>query len=122
MLHTLSQEQVPAIVAATPQPIEIPYLEIIEQVKRTPDAVAIIDGNIKLTYQQLHRLSNQVANYLQTLGVKPGVLVGMLLNPGYFMWVAILGILKAGGAYVPLDSTYPNERIQYISFRFYLSE
>ncbi|WGV26204.1 non-ribosomal peptide synthetase [Halotia branconii] len=114
MLYTLSQGQAPAIVAATPQPIEIPYLEIIEQVKRTPDAVAIIDGNVKLTYQQLHRLSNQVANYLQTLGVKPGVLVGMMLNPGYLMWVGILGILKAGGAYVPLDPTYPHERIQYI--------
>ncbi|AFZ56828.1 non-ribosomal peptide synthetase [Anabaena cylindrica FACHB-243] len=123
MICVLSQEQVPTTNQApifnlnttvNQQPIEIPYLEIIEQVQRTPDAIAIIDNNIKLTYQELHRLSNQMANYLKTLGVKPGVLVGMMLNPGYQMWIAILGILKAGGAYVPLDPAYPNERIQYI--------
>ncbi|MFN6571678.1 non-ribosomal peptide synthetase [Dendronalium sp. ChiSLP03b] len=114
MVYTLSHGEIPATAAVTPQALEIPYLEIIEQVKRTPDAVAVIDGNTKLTYQQLHNLSNQVANYLKTQGVKPGVLVGIMLAPGYLMWVGMLGILKAGGAYVPLDPTYPNERIQYI--------
>ena len=48
---------------------EIPYLEIIKQVQRTPNGIAIIDGKIQITYRQLHLVSNQVANYLKTQGV-----------------------------------------------------
>jgi non-ribosomal peptide synthetase component F len=62
----------------------------------------------------LHRLSNQVANYLRTQGVKPNTLVGIMVQRGPLMLIGILGILKAGGAYVPLDPSYPGERIRYI--------
>ncbi|KYC40372.1 peptide synthetase [Scytonema hofmannii PCC 7110] len=94
--------------------VEIPYLKIVEQIQQTPDAVAVLHKETKLTYAELHRLSNQVANYLRTLGVGPNTLVGIMTQRGPLMVVGILGILKAGGAYVPLDPSYPAERIRYI--------
>lgn len=93
---------------------EIPYLKIVEQVQQTPEAVAVLHGETKLTYLELHRLSNQVANYLRSLGVGPNTLVGIMTQRDPLMVIGILGILKAGGAYVPLDPTYPAERIRYI--------
>lgn len=93
---------------------EIPYLKIVEQVQQTPEAIAVLHQETKLTYAQLHRLSNQLANYLRTQGVGPNTLVGIMTQRNPLMLVGILGILKAGGAYVPLDPSYPGERIRYI--------
>ncbi|BAY86595.1 amino acid adenylation domain-containing protein [Calothrix parasitica NIES-267] len=84
------------------------------QVAKTPDAVAVIWKDQQLTYQQLDNRANQLANYLQTLGVKPDVLVGICINRCLEMVVGILGILKAGGAYVPLDPDYPQERLSHM--------
>jgi fengycin family lipopeptide synthetase B len=98
----------------TPTSGEIPYVEIIQQSLRTPEAIAVLAGTNTLTYQQLHQQSNQVAHYLRTRGVKPGTLVGIMLHQSPLMWVGILGILKAGGAYVPIDSNYPAKRIRYM--------
>jgi amino acid adenylation domain-containing protein len=89
--------------------------ELLEkQVKRTPDAVAVIFGNQQLTYQELNQRANQLAHYLQKLGVKPEVFVGICVERSIEMLVGLLGILKAGGAYVPLDSTYPKERLAFM--------
>ncbi|WP_026736179.1 non-ribosomal peptide synthetase [Fischerella sp. PCC 9605] len=85
-----------------------------EQVEKTPDAVAVVSGEQKLTYRELNHRANQLANYLQTLGVKPEVLVGICIESSWEMMVGMLGILKAGGAYVPLDPSYPQERLDYI--------
>ncbi|MGK7942438.1 MAG: amino acid adenylation domain-containing protein [Crocosphaera sp.] len=85
-----------------------------EQVKRTPDAVAVVFENEKLTYKELNTRANQLANYLQKMGVKPEVLVGICLERSLEMLVGLLGIIKAGGAYVPLDPTYPQERLGYM--------
>ncbi|MDZ8224136.1 non-ribosomal peptide synthetase [Nostoc sp. ChiVER01] len=85
-----------------------------EQVKRTPDAVAIIFDNQQLTYQQLNCRANQLAHYLQSLGVKPDTLVGICVERSLLMVVGLLGILKAGGAYVPLDPDYPQERLSFM--------
>ncbi|BAY66407.1 amino acid adenylation [Calothrix brevissima NIES-22] len=81
---------------------------------RTPDAIALVYEQERLTYQQLNQRANQLAHYLQTLGVKPEVLVGIYLERSVAMIVSILAILKAGGAYVPLDPTYPQERIAFM--------
>ncbi|GAB1543990.1 hypothetical protein NUACC21_66660 [Scytonema sp. NUACC21] len=94
--------------------VEIPYLKIVEQIQQTPDAIAVLHKETKLTYAELHRLSNQVANYLRSLGVGPNTLVGIMTQRGSLMVIGILAILKAGGAYVPLDPSYPAERIRYI--------
>lgn len=68
----------------------------------------------QLTYRQLNQRSNQLAYYLQKLGVKPEESVGICIERSLEMPVAILGILKAGGAYVPLDVSYPIERLTYM--------
>ncbi|TFI50883.1 amino acid adenylation domain-containing protein [Mastigocladus laminosus UU774] len=85
-----------------------------EQVERTPDAVAVVFKNEQLTYRQLNSRANQLAYYLQSLGVKRDVLVGICVERSWEMVVGLLGILKAGGAYVPLDPAYPQERLSYM--------
>jgi amino acid adenylation domain-containing protein len=85
-----------------------------EQVERTPHNVAVVFENNSLTYQQLNTRANQLAHYLQELGVKPDTLVGICVERSLEMIVGILGILKAGGAYVPLDPEYPQERLNFM--------
>ncbi|WP_242046405.1 MULTISPECIES: non-ribosomal peptide synthetase [Calothrix] len=85
-----------------------------QQVKRTPNAVALVFENQQLTYRQLNEQANQLAHYLQNQGVKPDVIVGICMERSVEMVVAILAILKAGGAYLPLDPAYPQERLQFM--------
>ena len=82
------------------------------QVNQTPDAVAVIDENQQLTYRQLNEKANQLAHYLQSLGVKSETLVGICVERSIAMLVSLLGILKAGGAYIPLNTSYPIARLQ----------
>src|SRR5947199_2470557 len=84
------------------------------QVERTPDAVALICEQEQFTYQQLNRQANQLAHYLQTLGVEPEVRVGICMKRSLELVVGLLGILKAGGVYVPLDPVYPHERLSFM--------
>ncbi|OQY57302.1 MAG: hypothetical protein B6247_00650, partial [Candidatus Parabeggiatoa sp. nov. 2] len=84
------------------------------QVEKTPDAVAIVFGEQYLSYLALNQRANQLAHYLQTLAVKPEVLVGLCVERSIEMVVGLLGILKAGGAYLPLDPTYPSERLAFM--------
>ena len=84
------------------------------QVEKTPEAVAVRFEEQELTYAQLNQKANQLAHYLQSLGVKPGSLVGICVARSIEMIIALLGILKAGGAYVPIDPTYPSDRIDYM--------
>ncbi len=85
-----------------------------EQVRQRPKAIAVKFANQDLSYQQLNQRANQLAHYLQTRGVKPGVLVGICLERSPEMLVALLAILKAGGAYVPLDPNYPADRLAFM--------
>jgi amino acid adenylation domain-containing protein len=84
------------------------------QVEKNPDAIAVVFESEQLTYRQLNSRSNQLAHYLQKLGVKPETLVGICVERSLEMVVGLLGILKAGGAYVPLDPNYPSERLTYM--------
>ncbi|WP_310424077.1 non-ribosomal peptide synthetase [Chamaesiphon sp. VAR_48_metabat_135_sub] len=84
------------------------------QVAKTPDAVAVIAGDCQLTYRELDRRTNQLAHYLQNLGVKPESLVGICVDRSIETIVGLLGIIKAGGAYVPIDPNYPAERLEFI--------
>jgi len=83
-----------------------------EQVERTPNAVAVLFGEERLTYRELDQRANQLAGALQTLGVRPDAPVGLCLDRSLEMVIGVLAILKAGGAYVPLDPAYPRERLQ----------
>ena len=84
------------------------------QANKTPEAIAIVYQDEQLTYQELNHRSNQLAHYLQKLGVAPEVLVGICVERSPQMLVGILGILKAGGAYLPLDPAYPPERLSFM--------
>ncbi len=84
------------------------------QVQRTPEALAVSSGEQSLTYGELDKRANQVANHLRKLGVGPDVRVGLCLEPSLEMAAGVLGVLKAGGAYVPLDPAYPRERIAFM--------
>ncbi|MBD2690473.1 non-ribosomal peptide synthetase [Anabaena catenula] len=84
------------------------------QVEKTPDAVAVVFENQQLTYRELNAKANQLAHYLQKLGVKPEVLVGIYVERSLEIIIALLAILKAGGAYIPLDPTYPQERLAFM--------
>ncbi|RUS95287.1 hypothetical protein DSM106972_090630 [Dulcicalothrix desertica PCC 7102] len=84
------------------------------QVERTPDAEAVVFADQKLTYQGLNSRANQLARYLQTLGVKPEVPVGVFVERSLEMAVGLLGVLKAGGAYIPYDPQLPKERLAYM--------
>ncbi|MBW4602151.1 MAG: amino acid adenylation domain-containing protein [Calothrix sp. FI2-JRJ7] len=85
-----------------------------KQVQLTPNNIAVTFAHERLTYAELNARANQLAHYLQTLGVGSEVLVGICVERSLLMVVGILGILKAGGAYVPLDPTYPQERLAFI--------
>ncbi len=84
------------------------------QVKRTPEAVALIAGDERLSYAELDARANRFARYLVDLGVGPDALVAVCLERSTAMVVSLLGILKAGGAYVPIDPAYPGPRIAHI--------
>ena len=86
--------------------------ELVEaQVERTPGAVALAWEGGELTYRQLDDRANRLAGQLRHLGVGPDALVGVCLERGPALVVALLATLKAGGAYVPLDPDHPRDRL-----------
>ncbi|HEX6747845.1 MAG TPA: non-ribosomal peptide synthase/polyketide synthase [Longimicrobium sp.] len=84
------------------------------QVERTPDAVALVYEDEEVTYAELNARANRLAHHLGDLGVGPESRVGLCVERGIEMVVAVLAVLKAGGAYVPLDPEYPEERLRYM--------
>ncbi|MEO8535350.1 MAG: amino acid adenylation domain-containing protein, partial [Flavobacterium sp.] len=85
------------------------------QVKTTPDAVALIYDTITMTYRQINNYSNQIAHYLRkNHTILPNTNVGVLLNRSQYNIIAMLGIIKSGGCYVPVDNKYLDERKKYI--------
>jgi len=88
------------------------------QAERVPDSIALLfdDGKEvqQLTYAEINQRSNQLAHYLQSLGVGPEVIVGICVERSPDMIIALLAVLKAGGAYLPLDPTYPTDRLSYM--------
>ncbi|WP_287963108.1 amino acid adenylation domain-containing protein, partial [Alcanivorax sp.] len=85
-----------------------------QQAGRTPDAVALSMGEQQLSYAQLDRKVNQLANRLRRAGVKEEVRVAIGLPRSLELVIGILAITRAGGAYVPLDPSYPQDRLSYV--------
>jgi len=84
------------------------------QAKRTPDQVAVVFEDRRMTYRELDRRADQLAHHLKALGAGPDVRVGLLVDRSLEMVVGILGTLKAGAAYVPIDAAYPADRIAFM--------
>jgi amino acid adenylation domain-containing protein len=87
---------------------------IAAQAGRTPERVAVIWGENELTYGELERSANQLANLLVERGVKRGMRIGIAVGRNQLLLMATLAVAKAGAAYVPLDPEYPSERLAYM--------
>ena len=85
-----------------------------QQVARTPDALALVDQDERVSYRELDRRANRLANHLRSLDAGPATLVGVCLPRTSDMVTAILAVLKTGAAYVALDPAYPRERIAFM--------
>jgi amino acid adenylation domain-containing protein len=85
-----------------------------EHAAKTPNAVAAVFGDAKLTYAELNERANQLAHYLRGLGVKPDARVAVCAERSLEVIVAFLAVLKAGGAYLPLEPDYPAERLRFM--------
>lgn len=84
------------------------------QAARTPKSIAVTCDGESLTYAELNRRANGVAQRLVSLGAGPEVLIGLCVERNLGMVVGILGILKAGAAYLPIDLSYPPERVAFM--------
>ncbi len=99
---------------------EVPYPEGLvhelfeAQVRRKPEAIAVVCGEASLSYAELNARANQLADVLIGLGVQADDRVAICVERGLDMVVGLLGILKSGAAYVPLDPGYPEERLTYM--------
>src|SRR5690349_19348965 len=81
---------------------------------RTPHTTAIVLGEEEVSYADLNRRVNQLAHYLQAMGVGAEVRVGVLLERSLETVITLLAIFKAGGVYVPLEPDYPDERLRFM--------
>lgn len=85
-----------------------------EQVRRSPEAIAVVCANEHISFGELNERANQLAHYLRNRGVGSDTQVGVCLDRSIEMVIALLAVLKAGAAYVPLDLSYPRERLVFI--------
>lgn len=84
------------------------------QVQKTPNNIAVVCGEEKLTYDELNRKANSLARTLRQKGVKNDEIVPILLEQSIYMIIGMLAVMKAGGAYLPIDYEYPADRIKYM--------
>ncbi|MFF0826143.1 edeine non-ribosomal peptide synthetase EdeP [Brevibacillus sp. NPDC003359] len=85
-----------------------------EQVKRSPQGVALESEDRILTFQELDDQVNRLAQSLRNRGIGPGVIVALLADHSPELIIGLLGVLKAGGAYLPIDPQLPSQRIEYL--------
>ncbi|MCZ7672438.1 MAG: amino acid adenylation domain-containing protein [Chloroflexi bacterium] len=98
--------------AATITETQLVHHRFEQQADAKPQAIAVEFGAHRMTYMQLETRANQLAHFLQTNGIGPNDLVGILLPRSLDMVTAVLAILKVGAGYVPLDPTYPTTRLE----------
>ena len=85
-----------------------------QQFALTPDAVALVAGERRMTYGELDRRTRHVARRLIDAGVRPDDLIGVFMERSFEMVIALVGIVRAGAAYVPLDPDYPADRLGFM--------
>ncbi|MGX5763550.1 AMP-binding protein, partial [Brevibacillus parabrevis] len=85
-----------------------------QQVEQRPDDIAVVFGEQRLTYAQLHGQSNQIAHALHHKGIGKGDVVVVMAERSLELVTGLFGVLKAGAAYTPVDPGYPAERLRYL--------
>jgi amino acid adenylation domain-containing protein len=117
LLHPWECQQVLLELNDTREPV-LPWTLLHEgfqrQAGRTPEAVALIDRERRITYRELSARAAELADQLRRMGVGPETVVGVRLPRTADLVVALLGVLKSGAAYLPLDPAYPEERIDFM--------
>ncbi len=118
-LNLLSENERNKIVEEFNSKIEYPDNKTLhelfeEQAEKTPDNIAIIYDNRKITYKDLNEKSNQIARLLRSKGIGKDEIVAILSERSLEMFIGILAILKSGAAYLPIDPVYPNNRINFM--------
>ncbi|MFI0366165.1 amino acid adenylation domain-containing protein [Streptomyces rimosus] len=112
------QERGQLLTAWNDTAVEVPEFTLAEQfeiqVRRAPDAVAVVCGTESVTYGELNARANRLAHRLIEQGVAPEQRVAVVLPRSVDLVVALLAVLKAGGAYVPVDPEYPQERRDFV--------
>ncbi|HET6676075.1 MAG TPA: amino acid adenylation domain-containing protein, partial [Nitrospiraceae bacterium] len=82
------------------------------QARQTPEAIAVVHDDKRISYRDLESQANRLARYLRGRGVGPEVVVGICLDRSIDMIIGLLAVMKAGGAYLPLDPEYPMKRLE----------
>ncbi|GLW56066.1 non-ribosomal peptide synthetase [Kitasatospora phosalacinea] len=116
-LRTAADEAVVAAAndTAAPFPDDVTLPELFARtVAAAPDAVAVVSGDVSLTFAELDRATTRLARTLRERGVGREAVVGVLAERSVEMLVAIVAVLKAGGAYLPLDVSLPPARMTYM--------
>ena len=85
-----------------------------EQVEKKPDNIAVVFEDQKLTYKELNEKSNQLANYLLSIGINQNSIITVCMSKNIWFIISILAVQKIGCAYLPVNPTYPLERLKYI--------
>src|SRR5918912_4059075 len=87
---------------------------MVAQLRRTPEACALLDGGRRLTYAELWERSGRVAARLHELGARAETVVGLCGVRSADLVTGLVGILRSGAAYLPLDASYPRERLAFM--------
>ena len=114
-----TEEQQQLLVQWNPPPADYPSDRCVhelfaEQAERSPEAVAVVSQDERVTYRELNERANQLAHYLLSLGVGSEARVGICVERSIEMVIGLLGILKTGAAYVPMDPHYPQQRLAFL--------
>nr|AEV21218.1 lysergyl peptide synthetase subunit 1 LPS1 [Periglandula ipomoeae] len=112
MFSSLDHQKLSRWNQKAPVASEVCVHHLIEQSRRSrPDFQAVVSWDGSLTYDEIDRLSSNLAHRLRDAGVRPGVFVAMCLDRCKWIPVGMLGIMKAGGAFCALDPSYPVSRL-----------
>ncbi len=112
-LQTPDEQALIASINNTAYPVAAGTLQgaIEQQVNRTPDALALLDSEHRLTYRQMQQQARLLADRLIEAGVQPGDIVAVALPRSVRLSLALTAILQAGAAWLPLDTGYPDDRL-----------
>ncbi len=117
-MQTEQEEQFYAALEAPETDLITPHQGIHEIIaahaQKSPEAIALIFKDTRITYRQLDQEADKIAAQLLQQGIQKNDIVGLCIERSHHMIIGLLGILKAGAAYLPLDPSYPSERISYI--------